>query len=70
MNSLGLKEEELERNIREEDFDCLSDPVCPKSRKYRTIDGSCNHHDKKLRNLGRSVSGYRRFLKPAYDDGK
>ncbi len=69
--SLGLKEEEIARILEDRDFEsgCLSDPVCPNSQKYRTIDGSCNNRDTKLKNLGRAVSGYRRLLKPAYDDG-
>jgi len=70
--SLGLKEEEIGRAIGDGEFDsgCLPDPICPTIQKYRTIDGSCNHRDIKLKNLGRAVSGYRRLLKPVYDDGK
>lgn len=48
---------------------CLAEPQCREPDTYRTIDGSCNHRDQ-LRNLGRAVTGYRRFLQPAYDDGK
>ncbi len=67
---LGLKEEEMGQIVRN-DFDsgCLPEPNCREPDTYRTIDGSCNHRDE-LRNLGRAVTGYRRFLKPAYDDGK
>ena len=70
--SLGLKEEEIERAIGDGEFDsgCLPDPICPNNQKYRTIDGSCNHLETKQKNLGRAVSGYRRLLKPEYDDGK
>jgi len=68
-----LKEEEIERVLgdRELDTGCLPNPgSCGNSRKYRTIDGTCNHVENKLRNLGRSVSGFRRLLKPVYGDGK
>ena len=70
--SLGLNEEEIERAIGDGEFDpgCLPDPICPTSQKYRTIDGSCNQRETKLKILGRAVSGYRRLLKPAYDDGR
>jgi len=65
-----LKEEEMEEIIMNGEFDpgCLPEPECPEPDTYRTIDGSCNHRDE-LKNLGRAVSGYRRFLKPEYDDG-
>lgn len=68
---LGLKEEEMGQIVRNEDLDsgCFPEPNCREPDTYRTIDGSCNHRDE-LRNLGRAVTGYRRFLKPAYDDGK
>lgn len=61
----------MEGIILDGEFDpgCLPEPECPEPDTYRTIDGSCNHRDQ-LKNLGRAVSGYRRFLKPAYDDGK
>lgn len=62
---------EIERNIWDGEFDsgCLSDPICPNSDKYRTIDGSCNHRENEAKKLGRSVSGYRRLQTPAYNDG-
>ncbi len=70
--SLGLKEEEIERILGDGELNtgCLPDPVCSGSKKYRTIDGTCNHLESKLKNLGRSVSGFRRLLQPAYDDGR
>jgi len=67
-----FNEEEMEQIIRtNEDFDsgCLPEPQCLEPDTYRTIDGSCNQRDN-LKNLGRAASGYRRFLSPAYDDGK
>lgn len=69
--SFALTEDDIRINLENctSSLGCLPDPVCPVPAKYRTIDGSCNNNLKRLRNLGRSVTGYRRLLKPAYDDG-
>ena len=71
---LGLTDQEMEHNLmrfaNESYTSCLSPPICPgSSNQYRTIDGSCNSNNITLLNLGRAASGYRRLLKPSYDDG-
>ena len=69
-----MTDQEIEHNsmrfTNEAQTGCLNPPTCPKtSNKYRTVDGSCNSNNSTLLNLGRSASGYRRLLKPTYDDG-
>lgn len=43
------------------------DITCDSLAKYRQIDGSCNNLGSAL--IGRSSTPFKRFIKPAYDDG-
>ena len=52
------------------DYDFCPYPAnieCPQNSYYRTIDGSCNNVANPL--IGRSMTPFRRLLRPSYSDG-
>lgn len=49
---------------------CPMRPLCPAhSTRYRTLDGTCNHHGPGKESWGASKTPMERLLPPAYEDG-
>lgn len=49
---------------------CLTPPSCPaKPFRYRTYDGTCNHHGQGKQTWGAAKTPMERLLPPAYEDG-